>query len=90
MSGAQAVMGAGQARQQMTQQQLDALRGIGLEKLGISQGALFGNLPNLGNQTSTPTYRNPLASAAGGAGYGYQFGGAPGAAIGAFLGLLGS
>lgn len=90
MSGAQAVMGAGSARQQLTQQQLDAARNIGVDKLGISQGALFGNLPNLGDQKSTPTYRNPLASAAGGAGYGYQFGGAPGAAIGAFLGLLGS
>ena len=89
MTGAQAVMGAGSAQQQMTQQQMDAMRNIGLEKLGITQGAMSTALPNAGSSTTTPTYRNPLASAAGGAGYGYQFGGAPGAAIGAFLGLLG-
>jgi len=88
MSGAQAVMGAGQAQQQLTQQQLDALRNIGVEKLGISQGAMSTALPNAGGSTSTPTTKNALSSALGGAGYGYQFGGAPGAAIGAILGLL--
>jgi hypothetical protein len=82
-------MGAGQAQQQLTQQQLDALRGIGLEKLGISQSAMSTALPNAGGSTSTPTYKNPLSSALGGAGYGYQFGGLPGAGIGAILGLLG-
>jgi len=90
MTGAQAVMGAGQAQQQFTQQQLDALRGIGVEKLGIAQSGLSASLPNLGGSTSTPTYKNPLSSALGGAGYGYQFGGLPGAGIGAILGLLGS
>jgi len=90
LTGAKDILSVGQAQQQMTQQQMDAMRGIGLEKLGITQGAMSTALPNAGSQTTTPTYKNPLASAAGGAGYGYQFGGAPGAAIGAFLGLLGS
>ena len=89
LGGAQAVMGAGQAQQQFTQQQLDALRGIGVEKLGIAQSGLSASLPNLGASTSTPTTRNALSSALGGAGYGYQFGGLPGAGIGAILGLLG-
>ncbi len=89
MSGAQAVMGVGQAQQQLTQQQLDALRGIGVEKLGIAQSGLSASLPNLGGSNSTPTTKNALSSALGGAGYGYQFGGLPGAAIGGILGLLG-
>lgn len=98
MSGAQAVMGAGQAQQQFTQQQLDALRGIGVEKLGIAQSGLSASLPNLGQTATTPTTRNALASALGAAGYGYQLGALPGmtaiggpmgAGIGALLGLLG-
>ena len=98
MSGAQAVMGVGQAQQQMTQQQLDALRGIGVEKLGIAQSGLSASLPNLGQTATQPTYKNPLASALGAAGYGYQLGALPGmtaiggpmgAGIGALLGLLG-
>ena len=97
LGGAQAVMGAGQAQQQFTQQQLDALRGIGVEKLGIAQGAMSTALPSLGGSTSTPTTKNPLASALGAAGYGYQLGALPGmtaiggpagAGIGALLGLL--
>jgi hypothetical protein len=68
LTGAQAVMGAGQAQQQMTQQQLDALRGIGVEKLGISQGALSAQLPNMGGTSSQPTYRNDLSSILGVAG----------------------
>ena len=88
LGGAQAVMGAGQAQQQFTQQQLDALRGIGVEKLGIAQSGLSASLPNLGESKSTPTYKNPLSSALGGATSGYQFGGPMGAGIGAILGLL--
>ena len=89
LGGAQAVMGVGSAQQQMTQQQLDALRGIGLEKLGITQQAMSTALPNAGGSQTTPTTRNALSSALGGAGYGYQFGGPVGAAIGGILGLLG-
>lgn len=90
LTGAQAVMGAGSAQQQLTQQQMDALRNIGVEKLGISQGAMSTALPNAGSSTTTPTYSNPLSSALGGAGYGYTFGGGSptGAAIGGLLGLL--
>jgi len=89
LEGARAVLGAGTARQQLTQQELDAMRGIGLEKLGITQGAMSTALPNAGSSTSTPTTRNALSGALGGAGYGYTFGGLPGAAIGGLLGLLG-
>jgi len=88
MSGAQAVMGAGQAQQQMTQQQYDALRNIGMEKLGVAQSGLGQAIPNLGGTTSTPTSKNVLSSALGGAGAGFQFGGPVGAAIGGLLGLL--
>ena len=89
LGGAQAVMGVGSAQQQFTQQQLDALRGIGVEKLGIAQSGLSASLPNLGQTATTPTTKNALSSALGGAGYGYQFGGLPGAGVGAILGLLG-
>jgi hypothetical protein len=98
LGGAQAVMGVGSAQQQMTQQQLDALRGIGLEKLGITQQAMSTALPNAGGSQTSPTYKNPLSSALGGAGYGYTLGALPGmtaiggpagAAIGGLLGLLG-
>ena len=98
LGGAQAVMGVGSAQQQMTQAQLDALRGIGVEKLGIAQSGLSASLPNLGQTATQPTYKNPLASALGAAGYGYQLGALPGmtaiggpmgAGIGALLGLLG-
>ena len=89
LEGARAVMGAGAARQGLSQQELDAMRGIGVEKLGITQGAMSTALPNAGGSTSTPTTRNALSGALGGAGYGYQFGGLPGAAIGGLLGLLG-
>jgi hypothetical protein len=98
LGGAQAVMGVGSAQQQMTQQQLDALRGIGLEKLGITQQAMSTALPNAGGSQTTPTTRNALSSALGGAGYGYTLGALPGmtaiggpagAAIGGLLGLLG-
>jgi len=88
MSGAQAVMGAGQAQQQMTQQQYDALRNIGMEKLGVAQSGLGQAIPNLGGTTSTPTSKNVLSRALGGAGAGFQFGGPVGAAIGGLLGLL--
>ena len=88
-------MGAGQAQQQFTQQQLDALRGIGVEKLGVAQSGLSASLPNLGQTATEPTYKNPLSSLFGGALGGYQLGsgigaigGPAGAGIGALLGLL--
>lgn len=92
--GAMDVMGLGGARQAFTQQQLDALRGLGLERLGISQAGLSLNLPNLGMTQSTPLYQNRAAGALGGALGGAQlgqmagFGAGPGAALGALAGLL--
>jgi hypothetical protein len=72
MSGAQAVMQAGGARQSLDQARLDALRNIGQEKLGISSGALSAQLPNLGMTQSQPYYRNQASGALGGALAGYQ------------------
>lgn len=92
--GAMDVMGLGGARQAFTQQQLDAMRGLGLERLGISQAGLSLNLPNLGMSQSVPLYQNRAAGALGGGLAGAQLGqmaglgAGPGAAIGGLLGLL--
>lgn len=72
--GAMDVMGLGGSRQQFQQQQMDALRNIGLERLGISQGALTGQLPNLGMTTTSPLYRNTGAGVLGGSLIGSQIG----------------
>lgn len=91
--GAMDVLGLGGARQQLTQQQLDAIRNIGLERLGV---ASTGNLPNLGMTQTSPMYRNTGSSVLGGAllgstiGKGIEsIGPGYGAGIGALLGLLG-
>lgn len=89
ISGGQAVMGLGGARQQLEQAQMDALRNIGLEKLGVASGALGINLPNLGMTQTQPYYRNQTAGALGGAAAGYQMGGGYGAALGGLLGYFG-
>lgn len=93
--GAMDVMGLGGARQQLAQQQLDALRNIGLERLGISQAGLSLNPPNLGGSQSTPLYQNraagALGGALGGASLGSQIQGlgtGAGAALGGLLGLF--
>lgn len=93
--GAMDVMGLGGARQAFTQQQLDALRGLGLERLGVAQSGLSLQLPNLGMTQSTPLYQNraagALGGALGGAALGSQVSGlgtGGGAALGALLGLL--
>jgi len=88
ISGGQAVMGLGGARQQLEQAQLDALRNIGIEKLGISSGALTGQLPNLGMTQSQPYYTNPISGAFGGALAGQRLGGADYGGTGALLGGL--
>jgi hypothetical protein len=90
LGGAQAVMGAGGARQALDQQQMDAIRNIGLQRLGIVQSSLGAQPANLGGTVSTPMYSNPAAGALGGAAAGFQFGGPTGAAVGGLLGLLGS
>ena len=89
LGGAQAVMGAGEARRALDQQQMDAIRNIGLQRLGVVQTSLGAAPANLGGTVSTPTYSNPAAGALGGAAVGFQFGGPTGAAIGGLLGLLG-
>jgi len=84
-------------RQQYEQQKLDAARGLGLERLGVSQGALSLQ-PTAGTQ-SAPLYRNPTTSALGGALGGAQLGSliggtknpeyaAYGAGLGGLLGFL--
>jgi hypothetical protein len=87
-AGAQAAMGAGSARQQLLQQQMDAQRNIGLQKLGIAQSALGQGLPNMGQTTTTPYSRNVGAGALGGAAAGFQMGGPWGAVLGGLLGTL--
>jgi hypothetical protein len=90
LGGAQAVMGAGGARQAADQQQMDAIRNIGLQRLGIVQSSLGASPANLGGTVATPMYSNPAAGALGGALAGFQVsGGNPiGAGIGGLLGLL--
>lgn len=89
LEGAQLVMGAGGARQQLAQARLDAKRNIGLQRLGVVQSALGTQPANLGGTTSQPTSSNKAAGALGGAMAGYQLGGPTGAAIGGLLGYFG-
>ena len=88
----QALMGLGGARQQLAQQQMDAARNIGLERLGIMQSALGLQPANLGFTQTSPSYSNPAAGALGGAAMGSQIAalGPYGWAIGGGLGLLGA
>ena len=88
MSGATAAMQAGAARQQLLQQQMDAQRNIGLQKLQVAQSALGQGIPNLGTTTTEPYSKNPLTGAFGGALAGSKFG-VPGTILGGLLGLLG-
>jgi hypothetical protein len=95
LGGAQAVMGAGDARRALDQQQMDAIRNIGLQRLGIVQSSLGAQPANLGGTVSTPMYSNTGAGALGGALAGAQLGSvipgvgtAVGAIGGGLLGLL--
>jgi hypothetical protein len=95
LGGAQAVMGAGGARQALDQQQMDAIRNIGLQRLGVVQSSLGAQPANLGMQATTPYSQNPASGALGGALAGAKLGSvipgvgtAAGAIGGAFLGLL--
>ena len=92
---AQTAMGLGGARQQFAQQQMDAARNLGLERLGIMQSALGLQMPGMGGTSSTtaPTgSSNPALGALGGAAIGSQLTalGPYGWAIGGGLGLLGA
>jgi hypothetical protein len=90
MSGANAAMGAGGARQQLLQQQMDAQRNIGLQKLQTAQSALGQSLPNLGITETQPYTRNVGAGILGGAATGYKLGGGNPylAALGGLLGAF--
>ena len=92
LGGAQAVMGAGGARQAQEQQRLDAARNIGLQRLGVQQSALGAQPANLGMITQTPYTQNTGAGLLGGALAGSQLAGLTGGAIsggmGAGLGAL--
>jgi hypothetical protein len=88
LGGAQAVMGAGGARQALDQQQMDAIRNIGLQRLVVVQSSLGAQPANLGMQSTTPQYSNPASSALGGALAGGKLFGVPGAIGGGILGLL--
>ena len=74
LQGAQAVMGAGSARQQLEQARLDAARNIGLQKLAVTGSAVGLQPANLGGTSSQPTYQNQAAGALGGAGAMYALG----------------
>ena len=96
IQGGQNVLALGGARQAFEQQQLDALRNIGIQRLGISQSGLGFNPAALGGSTTTPYSRNVGAGLLGGALAGSQLAGlsggaisgGAGAGIGALLGLL--
>ena len=93
-ANAQAMMGLGQQRQSFAQQQMDAARNLGLERLGIMQGALGLQPANLGGTSSQPYYQNTGANVLGGALGGASLAGTlgmsagMGAGAGALLGLI--
>ena len=89
LQGGQNVMALGSARQAFEQQQLDALRNIGLQKLGIVQSSLGASPANLGGSVSTPYTRNAASGALGGALAGGQMFGPYGAIAGGLLGAIG-
>lgn len=92
---AQTAMTLGGARQQLAQQQMDAMRNLGMERLGIMQGALGLQPGNLGQSQTSPMYQNTGANILGGALGGATLGGmvpglgaGMGAGLGALLGLI--
>lgn len=96
LGGAQAVMAAGGARQALDQQQMDAIRNIGLQRLGVVQSSLGAQPANLGMVATTPYTQNAASGALGGALAGAKLGSIVpgvgtgiGAGVGALLGLLG-
>lgn len=88
MRGYQNAMNLGLTRQQFSQQQLDAIRNLPLQRLAIQQSAMSAQPANLGSTSSQPTSKNVGAGILGGAAAGAQFG--PwGALAGGVLGALG-
>jgi hypothetical protein len=66
MSGANAVMLAQMQRQQLEQQRLDAQRNLGMERLGITGGALGLQPARTGETSTQPLYSSTLGSALSG------------------------
>ena len=90
LGGAQNVLAAGGARQAQEQQRMDAIRNIGLQRLGVVQTSLGAQPANLGMVTQTPYSQNPVAGAIGGALAGQKlFPGPIGAIGGGILGAIG-
>ena len=89
IQGGQNVMALGGARQAFEQQQLDALRNIGIQRLGVSQSGLGFNPAALGGSTTTPYSRNVGAGLLGGALAGSQLAGLSGGAVSGGAGALG-
>jgi len=96
IQGGQTVLGLGDVRRQLMQQQYDAIRNRPLQQLQIAQSGLGQGLPNLGMTTSTPFYTNPASGALGGALAGAKIGSMVpgigtgiGAGIGGLLGMFG-
>lgn len=94
LAGAQTAMSLGGARQQLAQQQLDAARNLGMQRLGIMNQALGVSPANMGGSTTSPMYQNRGSGVLGGALAGASLGGALGigsgwgALAGGLLGLL--
>jgi len=99
LGGAQAAMQAGGARQALAQQQMDAIRNIGLQRLGVVQSSLGAQPANLGQIATTPYTQNVGSGLLGGALAGATLAGMPGmaatgltagmgAGLGALLGLI--
>lgn len=90
MAGLQNVMNLGLTRQQFSQKELDAIRNLPMQRLGIMQSALSTQPANLGQTTSLSqnTYRNVGAGVLGGAAAGSAFG-PYGALAGGILGAIG-
>jgi hypothetical protein len=87
LGGAQAVMAAGGARQALDQQQMDAIRNIGLQRLGVVQSSLGAQPANLGMVATTPYSQNVGAGLLGGALAGSQLAGTLGVTAGTGAGL---
>ena len=89
LGGGRVVKGAGGARQALDQQQMDAVRNIGLQRLGVVQTSLGAQPANLGMVTQTPYSQNPISGALGGALAGSKIAGPYGAIAGGILGAIG-
>ena len=87
IGGGQAVMQAGETRRALEQQQMDAIRNVGLQRLGVVQSSLGAQPANLGMVAQTPYSQNVGAGLLGGALAGSQLAGTLGVTAGTGAGL---